>query len=230
MGCVDMKVPSSTKGDFEPCPIFRVFAAALQVGDEIDALVAEIGHQLRKENGCFSIEGSPEWDVKEDGTDWSYRAATIHFGLSIRRVGGRGRRKRDRYLTLRFDLFREASQPASSWPHAQKALLVVAFEPYAGRASRWGHSHLAVSAIGRPHDAAVITECECLSGGRLLEWSESRQSSRWSERSWFFAVPLSSLKSPDDVSRNVVKPVAALLGDKKPEQALSGTDAVTWIM
>ena len=75
MGCVDMKVPSSTKGDFEPCPIFRVFAAALQVGDEIDALFAEIGHQLRKENGCFSIEGSPEWDVKEDGTDWSYRAA-----------------------------------------------------------------------------------------------------------------------------------------------------------
>ena len=55
-------------------------------------------------------------------------------------------------------------------------------------------------------------------------------SSRWSERSWFFAVPLSSLKSPDDVSRNVVKPVAALLGDKKPEQALSGTDAVTWMM
>jgi hypothetical protein len=65
--------------------------------------------------------------------------------------------------------------------------------------------------------------------GRLLEWAEVAEGTKWTQRGWIFALPLRSLKDPESVDKQIIQPVLKLLTkDEDPSLCLAGTDAIKW--
>ncbi|RKK04683.1 hypothetical protein EBE87_23085 [Pseudoroseomonas wenyumeiae] len=194
------------------CPIFHIYSGAEAVADEIKRLVAEIPQAFA------------QYDLKL--FDRSYEKATAQTyvtqeAYSFKVTGPISRQRNPRQLIFAFDLWRPAG--AESWPHAQDALLTVAYEPRASQP--WELSHMVVGKDGRLTDPDALENCVSFADGRLLEWVNGPKI--WHERAWLFSVPLMRINGPDAFQKEIVEPIIALLmKGAEPSDAFEGTQAV----
>jgi len=196
------------------CPVFNAFIGVEAVWDEIYRLTDEIPDAF-KQHGLFLS------DRKEESHDAGHTYTRMGFSYEMR--GRISKRRSPRQLLFLFDLWRPA--PPTSWPHAQEALLTIAYAVSAKADEDWDAEYIVIGTDGRLADDDMHKGCVPHAGGRLLEWKEDRE--EWHERAWLFSVPLTRIDGPVAFQREVVEPVIALLlNGTDPAEALKGTHAI----
>jgi hypothetical protein len=200
--------------------VFLAFSALARFWKEADALLKELASQLENPNEVIVLGKMTDCDFSdEDGYGYYYE-----YKASIKK----NRKPIKRPITFHFDCARALSEGSkSSWPHAKHSCLVVGYSPL--KDQPWEAEWLRVSAIGSLLDTETWNECKKnqYAGGRLLEWAKYRKSDAWFDKAWTYAVPLSKISTPNDISSNLTQPIMSLLIENDTK-ALQGSAAIVW--
>jgi hypothetical protein len=193
--------------------IFNAYAAAEQVGAEIDRLITAIPEAFAPglslvQDGFVSIED-----------DWTASRLGYHFELR----GAVPRQRLAGQLLLAFDLCRPEAR--SDWPHGRKSLLTCAYAPRYDLG--WELEEVIIGMDGRPLSLETSTMCDLQAGGRLLEWRDGADD--WNRRAWLFTLPLLAVNGHEALHREIVAPtLTMLLSNTSPDEALCATSAVSF--
>ena len=135
-------------------------------------------------------------------------------------------------LSVRTELWREVDHTGNSdWKHAKTPLIYIGFSPDKG--DPWVEEYLKLDMWGSPTmyevDDGKIVEPTTDGNLWLWEWqSEYNDNNKWSERSWFFAIPLLDISSATDIQEQILDPLKSLLlNNKSPENSFEGKKAIT---
>lgn len=163
-------------------------------------------HECRKANVSGSLRSEPNYWVD---TYW-YEVYLLH------RKPTRGPAPFLGTLTVAYSLWRE-DEVEGSWHGAQESKLYVGFDPKKLTAeSYWSNEDLCLNGTGRPIIESVAAVAPC-----LWEYNPQPAELPFSMRSWFFGVPLDTINSVDDLSREIIEPADRLLEGRTPNEAFA---------
>ena len=137
-------------------------------------------------------------------------------------------------MSIRIELWRTVEARAeSAWPHAKTPLIYVAFHRYPDAESDdegyYGEddSDFGLDQYGKPYHGGEEGS-PYRARTPLWIWDEvSQDVDDWIKSSWFFAVPLSALRSYDDLREQVTEPLRELLiENREPEDVFRATQAI----
>ena len=158
---------------------------------------------------------------------WTYIYENRVYVLKERRQ--RGRDKNHGHLTVGVELWREVNDEPQ-WIHAREPLIYVGFDPM--RDSYWTKTDMKLDQHGRFRGELVsgrILSCEQNQPLWKYVYEEIREENEWKERSWFFVLPLFSIRSPIDIRTEIVTPIRRLFNGDGPAEAFVGTNAIPTI-
>ena len=169
-----------------------------------------------------AFQGSSELATKPTPRGWCYYADYRCYRFNNPPQGRTGHPGLLGHLTVGVELWRELEDPNDAWLHAQEPLIYVGFAPK----NDWWDERLALDYRGVPvtqYDGTISSpgdETQCL-------WVWNGEGVRdWRSISWFFALPLFSIASREDVLEEIIGPVGSLLTGSSPIDAFNGRRAI----
>ena len=201
-----------------------------KLGTAVNSFYSVLGKKLEE---SFT-KGKPI-DVEEEELtegDWCCFATCWVYTLKITKPNGS---KQACPLSVRTELWREINNDKSDWEHAKSPLIYIGFDPdLPKKGNAWGNDYLKLNEWGQPvhnDEDCEIVEPAPNKNPYLWEWPSEDKANKsensWSERSWFFVVPLFDINSTNDIQEQILDPLKSLLVDNKsPEDAFRDSKAI----
>ena len=142
-------------------------------------------------------------------------------------------KKQQCWLTVRTELWREQEvdqNEKSDWIHATSPLVYIGFCP--DKDDYWEEESLKLDVWGSPivyedNEGKIVEPTD--KNPWLWEWQLecNKDEKEWSERDWFYAVPLFDINSTNDIQKQILDPLKSLLvNNKSPEEAFKDKKAI----
>ncbi|PCI41454.1 MAG: hypothetical protein COB46_03555 [Rhodospirillaceae bacterium] len=179
-----------------------------KAGLETEAIIAELEKQLEAINSPFTYEYTDGDDTKE----YLGNPAFYFWGT----LKGKDKRTKLGHLTYGFSFWQDHDEMGEAWAGAHQAKVYVGYDTPAPDGGGWGQEDLFIRGNRTSSEGAE----KCPSSDFLWEYVEKGGKTEefpWCKRQWFYAVPLGAINTPEDVARNLINPVVALLSEKKPK-------------
>ena len=209
-------------GDCGQETVWRTVENMRQIGDSIESFFSVLELEIKGIEYIHDVsDNTPRDPGTTVGYDWCYASDLRVYGLK-KQSPRRGPKPSLGVLTVRVELWREIDDDDSRrWRHAKEPLVLVGFDP--NENDPWDKVLLCLDQFGNPKK-------DKLDGIRVMEgapWLWAWEGDAvWSERSWFFVVPLSDIRSREDIGTHIVGPVKNLLADESPSNAFRRTCAI----
>ena len=148
---------------------------------------------------------------------WCYFAEYNHYFL--RKMNqNTGRFNNAGVLTVAIELCREID-PCSEWKHAREPLIYVGFHHTRNRKPNdyWSYDYMALSSFGEPFEReGILPPNE--ERPALWIWDDGNANREWDMRSWFFALQMFDIDTPNAVDHEIIHPLNRLLIDNSDAQ------------
>lgn len=198
------------------CSIFLAARHTENAWQEADRLADLVVERLTSSRITMKYRGDESHPDDHAGHRTLYR-------YSIEGLSRRARHPAE--LCLYLDLARAGEK--TDWPWGERAILLVAFGPDSD--DGWNVEHLAFGTdgrISREEHRRYFSPSPC---GRLLEWeAQANAEMGWAQRPWAFGVELKYLSGPEQVEKQVIQPLLALLKNAPAQTAFESNEIVIW--
>ena len=202
-----------------------------ELGTSINRFWPALCTEFTRDCNQIYIADYIDGEVEDTACGWARIYESGIYRLRESRPNVRGQDPALGALTVGVELWREVDD-RSEWCYARESLIYIGFSP--DQDDTWKKTEK-LDQHGKFRGALEI--------GHVLSFEENQplwvyyvdkgareeEENEWRERSWFFVLPLFSIRSPADIRTEIVTPIQRLFDGGGPAEVFHGTNAIPTI-